>query len=502
MSGIFSNIAAISYALQTQSKAVEQAGKNLSNLNNPNYARQRVIMGSDGTTLGPFGPQAGPPIVLGVEHVRDQFIDRQILNEVSYTASLETERSRLHQVLATLGETIDRINDPKFISDSMENSGSLRSQLEAFFNAFETLSASPGDPNARQVVYQAAENLVSGFNRLDDRLQQYEDSIVDEIERAVVDLNDRLRNLSDQSGEIANLEVGSGGQANDLRDTRLENLEGISGKILYEIEDLPEGRGLHAISVRDTSGNRVELVRGGEPARQIRFDATTGTFSVIGQQEELDLQVGELASLTRVRDTYLDGVKEDLDRLANTVATSVNELYYMAFQPAGVDPAVPEASFFQEPTPPPSVSGTPSTVTAGTIALYTGSTDPLVTESLPLSPENLQTGGGTTGVGNALALAVASLGTESHGELGGLRFSEFSIRTTISLGGEIRNLENRLAVQQDVESVLRERRSEVSGVSLDEEVTNMVQYQRAFQASSRVFNVLSEMLETIVNGLR
>lgn len=502
MSGIFSNITAISYALQTQSKAVEQAGKNLSNLNNPNYARQRVIMGSDGTTVGQFGPQAGPPIVLGVEHVRDQFIDRQILSEVSYTASLETEQSRLRQVLATLGETVDRINDPKFISDSMENNGALRSQMEAFFNAFEAFSASPGDANARQVVYQAAENMVNGFNRLDDRLRQFENSLVEEIDRAVVDLNDRLRNLSSQSGEIANLEVGAGGQANDLRDTRLQNLEGISEKLLYEIEDLPEGGGLISLSVRDTSGNRVELVRGGEPARQIRFDEANGTFSVVGQDETLDLQVGELASLARVKDSYLDNVRQDLDRLANTVATSVNELYYRAFQPAGVDPAIPESSFFQDPTPPPSITGTPSTVTAGSIALYTGSTDPLVTESLPLSPENLRSSGASATGTNGVALAIASLGTESMAELDGLRFSEFSIRTTVSLGGEIRNLENRLAVQEDVESVLRERRSEVSGVSLDEEVTNMVQYQRAFQASSRVFNVLSEMLDTIVNGLR
>jgi flagellar hook-associated protein 1 FlgK len=79
--------------------------------------------------------------------------------------------------------------------------------------------------------------------------------------------------------------------------------------------------------------------------------------------------------------------------------------------------------------------------------------------------------------------------------------SEFSSRMITRLGQEIEEIQNRKEVQEDVKSILDQRRGEVGGVSMDEEVSNLVQYQRAYQASSRYFNVLSEMLETLINTL-
>jgi flagellar hook-associated protein 1 FlgK len=70
------------------------------------------------------------------------------------------------------------------------------------------------------------------------------------------------------------------------------------------------------------------------------------------------------------------------------------------------------------------------------------------------------------------------------------------------LGQAIESNANQMRVQQDVDSLMKDRRAQVSGVSLDEEMANLVQFQRTFQASSRVFNVMSEMLETVVTGLR
>ncbi|HKJ90125.1 MAG TPA: flagellar basal body rod C-terminal domain-containing protein, partial [Oceanipulchritudo sp.] len=85
--------------------------------------------------------------------------------------------------------------------------------------------------------------------------------------------------------------------------------------------------------------------------------------------------------------------------------------------------------------------------------------------------------------------------------LGETSFSEFSSNLVTRLGQDIRNGQNRITVQADVKELLETRRREVSGVSMDEEVSTMLQYQKAYQATSRYFNVLSEMLDTLINGL-
>ena len=82
-----------------------------------------------------------------------------------------------------------------------------------------------------------------------------------------------------------------------------------------------------------------------------------------------------------------------------------------------------------------------------------------------------------------------------------LTLSEYASRSVSSLGQDISGAKDRLEVQSTVVDLLNTQRSEVSGVSMDEEVSNMVQYQQAYQASSRYFNVLSEMMDTLINSL-
>ncbi len=89
MSGIFSSLSNASSALQTHGKMVELTGKNISNLNNPNYARQRVKVGSIGGSIPGSGFQAGALVANGIEQIRNAYVDKQLLNEISYSASLE-----------------------------------------------------------------------------------------------------------------------------------------------------------------------------------------------------------------------------------------------------------------------------------------------------------------------------------------------------------------------------------------------------------------------------
>jgi flagellar hook-associated protein 1 FlgK len=500
MSGLFGNLASASSAIQAHSKSVELAGKNIANINKPDYARQRLNTSS--TTIS-VGGDTLTVVTRDVQQLRDAFLDRQIVQEGSYLSSFETRDSRLRELLGVIGETIDRVNDPSFISDTPGDDGGLRSSISKFFNAFENLSARPTDPASRSVVMQASQDLVDAFNRSDARLDSIENSINTEINTEVNSLNRRFSELSEMNRKIAQVEMVTGpGSAADLRDERQALLENISSFTQIQVEEPAGFNGQVSVSLRDINGDPVDLLRPGFSPEPIFYAAAANVFRTANSGQNLDLVAGKLPALAQVKGESLADLRSHLDTLANTIATEVNEIYYQAFVPAGVDPAVPEMSFFAQPTPPPSVSGLPSAVDAGSLALYSGSADPLVTDSIPLTQQSLRASNSTFAGSNDLALALAVLNDQDFASLQGIGLTEFISLAGVGLGQDIQSNANQMRVQEDVENIMKDRRAQVSGVSLDEEMANLVQYQRAFQASSRVFGILSEMLETVVTGLR
>lgn len=502
MPGIFSSLSAAASALQTHSRSVQQTGKNISNVNTEGYTRQRLVTGTISSTNGEFKVESGALVALGAQQTRDIFIDRQIVNEIAYLQTLETQDFRLRQALANLGDSIDRTGEAQFVDDLTENGGGLRGSIDAFFNNFQALASRPNDATTRQVVFQSAEALVDNFRRVDSRFEIMQEELDNQLSVELDSLNQRLAELDQMNREISRLEVAQPGAALDLRDQRQLKLEEIAEYVLVDSKEVPGSNGQIVVNIRSEDGGFVPLIQPGAGVQELYFDEPTGSFRVLGSGITLDIESGRLPAVAEVRDVNVANIRADLDRLANSVATEVNELYYQAFVPAGPDPAVPEESFFQMPTPPPSVSGVPSTVTAGTIALYSEPSDPVtVTDYTPLTANSLRTTDTEFQGANDLALAIAELGNSGVANLGGIKMSEFSTRMLTELGQEIEEIQNRQSVQEDVKAILEQRRGEVGGVSMDEEVSNLVQYQRAFQASSRYFNVLSEMLETMINTM-
>jgi flagellar hook-associated protein 1 FlgK len=497
MSGLFGNLTSASSALQAHGKSVELSGKNIANINNPNYARQRVVSSTLSTVAS---GEVNSFVDREVQNLRDAFVDKQVIEEGSFLSSFETRDNRLREILGALGETMDRVSDPSFISDLPEDNGGIRDSLNDFLNAFENFAANPSDRASRSIVVQSAQELVGSLNRADARLDAIETSIDTEIQTEVKAFNNRMSELSDMNRQIARIETAAGeGAAADLRNARQALLEDMAEFAQADVETVADSNGQVALRYRTESGETVDLLRPGFSPEPLLYDSASNVFRVASSAENLDLRAGKLAALSQVKSDDLVEVRGRLDALANTVATEVNELYYQAFVPAGADPAVPELSFFAQPTPPPSVSGVASSVDVGSIALYTGSSDPLVTDSQPLDVDSLRSTDSAFAGANELALAIAGLSQQKFASLDGLSFSEAIIQTTVDLGQQIQSNDNQLAVQRDVELMMKDRQAQVSGVSLEEEMSNLVQYQRAFQASSQVFQVVSEMLETVVN---
>src|SRR5688572_14587387 len=106
MSGLFNTLNTSSMALGAHSRAIETSGRNLANVNNPNYARQRVVYGDRGTIETADGVQSFGLEVLSVSQLRDVLLDRQLLREIGMSGSHEAEEQALQRAQAGLGQAV------------------------------------------------------------------------------------------------------------------------------------------------------------------------------------------------------------------------------------------------------------------------------------------------------------------------------------------------------------------------------------------------------------
>lgn len=463
MSGLFSTLHASVQALNAQSRGLETAGKNLANVNNAHYARQRVLYGDRGTVQLPDGAQSLGLEALGIQQVRDALLDQQVLREVSLSATVSAEQQGYQRAQASLGESI---TSASAVSGAANTIG-IGAALSDFFNAFRSFAVNPTDAGERQTLLQKAAILTDDFNRTDTRLAQVQTDLDAQINGDVATVNGLLQDIAGLNAQIGRVETSNPGSAVDLRDQRQARLEELAAKVPVEVR--PAANGQIQVVMKDAANADVLLVDNAAVTGPVAF---TGTGLTAGGTP-LAFTSGSIHGALAARDGAVQQLRSDLNRLARQLVTAVNAAY---------NPAATGADFFN-----------PAGTSAGTIRVAAG-----------LTPAGLAAGTGAAG-DNAIALAVAAVahrvfstagGDVLDGTLGGFYSGAVS-----NLGQALATANSHVENQTGVEKLVRAQRDAVSGVSLDEEMADLVKYQRAFQASSRVFSVIDELLDNIVNRM-
>jgi flagellar hook-associated protein 1 FlgK len=467
MAGLFTTLNSSSMALNAHSRAIETTGKNLANVNNPNYARQRVVYGDRGTVETPEGAQSLGLEVLAIQQVRDILLDRQVGREISLSGSFEAQQEALERALAGLGQGID---GSSVISATGSTAGGLGAAIDDFFNAFQNLASRPTDAGARQTLLQKATILTDSMREADTRLAQVQSDIDTGINVDVNDANRLINTIADLNAQISRFEVSKPGSAVDLRDQRQARLEELAKLIPVQVREL--GNGGVQLVAKDAGNADVMLLDGITVNGSLAF---TGTgFTGGASATALVLGSGSMQGALIARDGAVQDLRDNLDAFAGQMVTSVNGAY---------NPSATAGSDFFDP----------AGVTAGTIALRSG-----------LNASTLIAGTGAAG-DNTLAVAVAALATTAFstgsGDAFDGTFSQFYSRSVSDLGQALATATSRANDQDKIQQLVRNQRDTVSGVSMDEEMADLVKFQRAFQASSRVFSVVDELLDTVVNRL-
>jgi flagellar hook-associated protein 1 FlgK len=468
MSGLFASLNDSVSALTAQSRALEIAGKNLANVNNPNYSRERVLLGSRGTIMTPQGPESMGVTALTLQSLRDTLLDQQVTYETSITAGYNAQQSGYQRAEAGLGENVDGTQNSSGTSSTSDTG--VGAAVDDFFNAFQSLAASPTDSGQRQTLLQSASILTDRLQQADQRLSQVTSDLNSQINTDVSGSNNLIASIAKLNDQIFRLEINNPGSAVDLRDQRQADLEQLAANLPVTTQNTASGQ-LQLVA-KDTNGNSVILVDGATVNGTLAFDGTKITGGTAGAT--LALSAGAIQGSLTARDGGVQTLRDNLDQLSAQLVTSVNA----AYNPTGLT-----GDFFN-----------PAGTTAGSIALAAG-----------VTAGNLKTSDGGPAGDNTVALAIAQLAGKNFSTAGGDQidgsFSGFFSSTVSNIGQAVATANAQVSDQTNIENLVRTQRDGISGVSLDEETADLLKFQRAFQASSRVFNTIDSLLDTVVNHL-
>lgn len=461
---LISNLTNTARTLNAHSAGVEAAGKNIANANDPAYARQRVEYGDRGSVVTSLGPQNLGIEAIGLQQVRDRFLDAQIVSESSRHQSLQAQQLGWQMLQAAVGHEVNRaagaVGEPGLAAGLAES-------VDAFFNSFHGLAANPTSGTEKQEVLQQATLLADRIQSMDAKLVEVEASLSGRLESEVDAANTILERIAELNREIERFEVHREGAAVDLRDRRQELLEKLAGHIQVEVEPSATGKGRIDVFVLDAADGRIPLLDRGEPGARLEVD---GNRITAGGAEVLP-RGGAVLGLQRVSEEGVGVLREELANFTRQLVTSVNEAY-----------AVSGRTFFDPD------GDTPDTLrVVETAAGLRGAAE-----------------GGEAG-SNEAALAVAGLAdrafSRAEGDFVDGRFTSVVADMVASTGQALRRTTAALENQEAVSRLLESQRQSYSGVSVDEEMADLIKFQRAFQASARVMNTVDAMLELIVTRL-
>lgn len=459
--------------MQTQRAGVEVAGQNLANVNNPAYARQRVAIATSLTVMSEMGPQGTGADAVSIVQMRNAILDNQIQAEGSVRGSLASQQVALQYAQAALGVQIDRLAsgaEGAAASQGVGGGHSVADSLSQVFNSFQSLAGNATSMAERQTLLMKAEDLATQFKQIDSRLNNLAASLNASIDSDVAAANQLFADIAKLNDQIRRVESAGKGSANDLRDARQERLEALAKYVKLDVT--PANGGMVDISV-----DGVAMVTGNSVTDTLQsYDAGGGQVLVraVTAGTPLTLTGGTIQGTIDARDGAIADLKSGLNRLASQIITEVNTAHVAGFNLNG---------------------GTGANFFTGTNASDIGVNSALVSD-----PSLVQASGvaGTPG-DNQTALAIAQLAQKKLPALNGQTLSQGYGQTVAAFGQSLSSVNLALSDQQTVENMLLQQRDSIGGVSLDEEMADLMRFQKAFAASARLITTVDEMLNEVVN---
>ncbi|MFD2132702.1 flagellar hook-associated protein FlgK [Pseudogracilibacillus auburnensis] len=492
-------------ALFAQRGGLYTTGHNIANVNTEGYSRQRVNF----ETTTPFpvpsrvqpqiAGQMGTGVKIGtVQRIRDQFLDFQFRAENSRLGYWNTKQEALSRMEELL-------NEP--------SANGMNNMMDRFWQSLQDLADHPENSGARSVVAQRGFALAETYNHLSKSLQSIQADLKDQIDVSVKNINSLLRQINGLNEQIQKIEP-HGFLANDLYDERDRLIDKLSEhmniKVHYSRSSesaLEIADGIASIEVLDSRGHSIGdgvfLIDARSPntvanaVKEINVypdneNSPITNISVDGEDLGLDLMKsnGSLSALIEsfgyvdgdVKGTYPEMLAE-LDRMAAAFANEFNRVHRQGIDLNGDQPTI---DFFIPKD---------------------GATE-ITAESITINPDILNNsdliaaGDPDAGSRNAdNALELAKVFENSLSDLGNTSTRKFFTALIGELGVKGQEAKSEKESSEILQAQVSHSRMSVSAVSLDEEISNLIKFQHAYNAAARSMTAIDELLDKIINQM-
>lgn len=537
--------------LQSGQNALNTTAHNLTNIDTTGFTRQQTLLSSKRYITISKNPAAVSDQQYGigvnlsaVRQVRDYFLDQTYRKESGRSTFYEASTDVLGEVENVLGEL---------------NGEDFQTSLTNLWTAVQELSKDPSSSVTQGLLVQRSAEFINRANAVYQDLTNYQDNLNKQIKEKVTTINQYGKQIQALNDQIRKIECGGIEHANDLRDTRnqildelgklckmtysedstgnvsvrIENSDFVRGDLFYEIGlDASDATGFYTpFWIKDAEytvladGTKKYNIEGAEV---FNLDQTVSS--------SLDTDIGGLKALLLARgdhrSNYTDinnnydsisqsivmNVQAEFDQMIHSVTTRINGILAEVYDPSRgymCDKDGSPLQLFQKVT----TDGYEKVTDAGgNVTWKYAGEDPARTDTL-YTLGNLQVNANLLREPSMLSFKKAD-GSADYDTTDKLKaaFTDESYtlnpnvlkKTTFvdyykdlvsqvaNTGSAFRNIyEN----QQTTVEATYNAREQIVGVSSEEELSNMIRFQNAYNASSRYINVINELLEHIISTL-
>ena len=432
--------------------ALNATSNNISNASNPDYSRQRVILGAE-------TPESNGKLSFGsgvkidnIQRIRDKIIDTQMWSYNANQSLADKQASTLSKLEALLSEPSDL---------------GLSNLVAQFFNSWDQLAVDPSSTALRNNVLNAAQSLAGKLGNIYSGYTDIRKDIKAETTQTVNSINNYISQIHTLNKEIYSA-TANGSTPNDLLDKR--------GALINELS------GLANINVTYNSDQSVSISIGGIfsvdrlHSTEFALEETSAGLKITADsgQATLALNGGELYANLNMYNSVIPSYQTNLNTIGNAVYTNVNTVHNTGF--TNTTPSQTGIDFF-------------SSFGDGTL---------VVNQSLIDNPSMIAASADGQDGNNEIALQIAAL--QESGLINGETISTTYSSLVNSLANDIQLQDQNSESFQLVINQLDKQLTEKSGVSVDEEMVNIIKFQRSYDAAAKLIQVADEMFQTLLNA--
>jgi flagellar hook-associated protein 1 FlgK len=457
MSDFLSSLSSTARALDAQRYAIDVVGQNIANANTPGYTRRTVDFAEVGPE-SPYSPGRGVEVA-GVRALRDRLVEMRLMQEVPSQQRESAMADQLSAVESALGEA----------------GSSIDGSLDSFFGAFSDLSQDPTSAVARRQVQLEGNELATAFRDMASRFE----SARRDADRQVRSNVDEVNSLATQIAALNHNFATSTTPETKLSvaDDQAQLVRQLSALVDVNVLDRPDGgvdisiAGGHPLIVGDTAYAMSATSAPPDGYATVTVNGADVTSAITG---------GKLGGLLHVRDVDIPGYQSRLDQLAYDVVQQVNTLHAAGYDESGSA----AGNFFAS-----------LSVVAGAAAAI--DLDPAVAaDNTKIAAAGIADAGD-----NQTARDIAALRDARVLDGGTATLTDHWGQLVYAIGRDVKTAQDESSSRQQIVDQVDALRDQVSGVSLDEEATQLLKFQRAYEANAKFFQAIDRTLETLMQAM-